>query len=248
MSLNYSSSLYRTIHAIEGDHFWFRARNSLISEVVTRFSPKRHEFCEIGCGTGIILRLLSHLGYPVTGMDINKEAIKFATRNAPEATYIHKSLLTYSLKAGKRFRLVGAFDVLEHIGEDVVFLRHCHRLLLPGGLLFLTAPAGMWLWDGFDSMAGHERRYQQGELLSKIRKAGFTVVWWNYWQMVTLPMYWLWRLIKTKAGKRAMIEYLSVPAKPINYVLYVLLRFEQLFLMNFHMPIGASMIIVAKKV
>jgi SAM-dependent methyltransferase len=261
MSLNYSSSFYQTISAVEGDHFWFRARSALIAQLVTRFSPKRQEFCEIGCGTGIILKVLSRLGYPVTGMDINKEAIRYASRQVPKATLIHKSLLTYSPPEGKRYPMVGAFDVLEHIGEDVVFLRHCHRLLAKGGLLFLTVPAGSWLWDGLDTAAGHKRRYEKNELLSKVQDAGFEIVWWNYWQVFTLPLYWVWRIMKTSekpsfvrhnkrtsAGKHAIADYLKVPQEPFNILLYLLLRFEQFFLMRIRMPIGASIIIAAQKV
>jgi SAM-dependent methyltransferase len=249
MSINYSSSFYKTINAVEGEHFWFRARNSLISTLVTRFSPKRQAFCEIGCGTGIILKLLSRLGYPVTGMDINKEAIMYASRQAPKATLIHKSLLTYVPKVGKRFHTLGAFDVLEHIGEDVVFLRHCHRMLLPGGLLYLTVPAGMWLWDGIDRVSGHKRRYGKDELSSKLNEAGFRIVWFNYWQVLTLPIYWLWRVMKVREHeeKRAIEDYLKVPPEPVNTILYYMLQLEQLFLMNIKMPIGASIIVVAQK-
>jgi SAM-dependent methyltransferase len=257
MSLNYSSSFYQTIHAVEGNHFWFRGRSRLIAKLVTRFSPKKQPFCEIGCGTGIILKVLSSLGYPVTGIDINKEAILYASRQAPRATFIHKSLLTYIPPKGKRFNALGAFDVLEHIGEDVVFLRHCHRLLVKGGLLYLTVPAGMWLWDGLDGVAGHRRRYDKDELLSKLGDAGFRIVWWNYWQVLTLPLYWAWRMLKAlplikaggkRRGSSAIADYLKVPPEPINMMLYYMLRLEHLFLMHIKMPIGASIIIVAQKV
>jgi SAM-dependent methyltransferase len=249
MSLNYSSAFYQSIHAVEGNHFWFRARSSLIATLVTRFSPKKQSFLEIGCGTGIILKLLSGLGYPVTGMDINTEAIRYASRQAPKAKLIHKSLLTYNPTGKKQFHLLGAFDVLEHIGEDVVFLRHCHRLLTKGGLLFLTVPAGMWLWDGLDSAAGHTRRYESDELLLKLKQSGFTSVWWNYWQVLTLPLYWLWRVVKVgeKQEKKAIADYLKVPIEPVNSFLYYVLRFEQEIIMRMKLSIGASIIVVAQK-
>jgi 2-polyprenyl-3-methyl-5-hydroxy-6-metoxy-1,4-benzoquinol methylase len=49
--------------------------------------------------------------------------------------------------------------VLEHIDDEQAFLREIRRCLAPGGRIYLSVPAGRWLWSDDDVQAGHFRRY-----------------------------------------------------------------------------------------
>ena len=75
---------------------------------------------------------------------------------------------------------IGAFDVVEHIEDDVGFLRHLHDLLEPGGMLYLTVPAYNFLWSEADILAGHHRRYTVCALKAKLRAAGIKVTFDTY--------------------------------------------------------------------
>ncbi len=248
MSATYSLSHYRAISDVQSGHFWFRARTAMITRLVHAFGPKnsRRSFLEVGCGTGIVLAAMRELGFRVTGLDVNQTALTYARVSCPGARLIRQSL--YSFASSQRFGAVGAFDVLEHQSQDVLFLKHCYDLLENGGTLFLTVPAGMWLWSHLDVLSGHKRRYEAGELGEKLERVGFHVQCINYWNVLTLPWYILFRSYTMRHKTDATMDaYLRKPNGFINSLLYYLLWLEQLFFLKFPFPCGATLVVCAKK-
>ncbi|MDE7312173.1 MAG: hypothetical protein K2N87_11245 [Eubacterium sp.] len=71
-------------------------------------------------------------------------------------------------------------DVLEHIEDDVGFLKLMRQKLVPGGKILLTVPAFQVLWSSEDEAAGHYRRYTARQAEEAALKAGFTVLYSNY--------------------------------------------------------------------
>jgi len=76
----------------------------------------------------------------------------------------------------ERFDLVCAFEVLEHIDDDVGALRQWLDRLRPGGSVLLTVPAYQRRYSAADRMVGHVRRYDPPLLAHRLREAGFTDV------------------------------------------------------------------------
>lgn len=70
---------------------------------------------------------------------------------------------------------VGAFDVVEHIENDLEFLQSMRACIKPGGRVFITVPAYKWLWSSEDVDAGHYRRYTPASLCRVMQNAGFQV-------------------------------------------------------------------------
>jgi SAM-dependent methyltransferase len=75
------------------------------------------------------------------------------------------------------FDLVCAFEVLEHIEQDVAALREWASLLAPGGHLLVSVPAWQHLFGPADEAAGHIRRYAPEELEGRLREAGLEPCW-----------------------------------------------------------------------
>ena len=65
-----------------------------------------------------------------------------------------------------------AFNVFEHIPDDVAALRALGEHLLPGGAIVLVVPAFPSAMSRFDRAIGHQRRYTRASLRSAIRGAG----------------------------------------------------------------------------
>ncbi len=248
MSATYSIFHYKVISKVELEHFWFRARNHMIITLVNAFVPKneRRSFLEVGCGTGIVLDTMNTLGFSVTGLDVNGTALDYAKAKCPDAHLIRQSL--YSYQTSRRFHAIGAFDVLEHQSNDTLFLKRCYELLEENGTLFLTVPAGAWLWSPLDVTSGHKRRYEREDLDDKLRKAGFHIVFSNYWSVLTLPWYILFRLYSVRKKSAGTIDgYLRIPERVFNTFLYYLLRLEQVFFLRYRFPFGATLVICVKK-
>lgn len=87
---------------------------------------------------------------------------------------------------------IGVFDVVEHIEDDLGFLRHVWDLLEPGGMLYLTFPAYNFLWSHEDVDSGHFRRYTVGGMNKKLAEAGLKPVFGTYiFGFLPLPVFCL---------------------------------------------------------
>ncbi|MEA2239362.1 MAG: hypothetical protein QOC81_4086 [Thermoanaerobaculia bacterium] len=73
------------------------------------------------------------------------------------------------------FDTVMCINVLEHTADDAAALRRVHQLLTPGGRVVIFVPAGKDLFGTLDRGIGHQRRYDQNELLAMLREAGFEI-------------------------------------------------------------------------
>ena len=78
------------------------------------------------------------------------------------------------LPSGKTFDLVLAFEVLEHIDDDIGSLRRIFDLTAAGGQFIMSVPAYQKKWQTADVYAGHFRRYERAELQQKLEDSGFT--------------------------------------------------------------------------
>jgi len=77
--------------------------------------------------------------------------------------------------ADQRFDLVLLLDVLEHIGDDLGFLRALVDRLREGGHVLISVPAWMSLFTRHDIGVIHHRRYRPGQLAQVIRDAGLEI-------------------------------------------------------------------------
>lgn len=154
----------------------YLCRRKLALELVRRVNPA--SALEIGFGSGDMLRSLAARGYAVTGIDQSATA-RAAAQGQP---FKVDDRSDEALAAdGARFGLVMAFEVLEHIEDDLGALRRWRSLVTDGGHLLLSVPAHMSKWGGNDEYAGHIRRYEKAELLRKLSEAGLEPVKiWSY--------------------------------------------------------------------
>jgi len=86
------------------------------------------------------------------------------------------------------FDLVGLFDVLEHLDDDVRALKSLREQLRPGGWLLLTVPAHTVLWSDYDVASGHRRRYSRPELMNRLFETGFEVQFCTEFMFALFPL------------------------------------------------------------
>lgn len=246
MSSTYPSTLYKTIASVDTDHFWFTSRNRMIAAFI-RSSIPHHvgmRFLEVGCGTGIVIQTLERMGFICTGLDVNAQALAYAKKRT-RGQLLRQSIFRY--KTTSRYDVVGAFDVLEHIGDDVKFLQIAHRLLSPRGYILLTVPAGMWLWSGTDTASGHQRRYEKAALRQKLERAGFRVQSIVYWNTLLLPLYTLWHRHSGTNRKDVVAAHLQRMPRALNTLLEWVFSIELLLFSPIRLPIGATLVVCAQK-
>ena len=100
---------------------------------------------------------------------------------------------TTALEALKPERVdtIVCLNVLEHIAPDEAVLRAYYDLLEPGGHAIVLVPAHPSLYGPCDAAIGHQRRYTQPELHTKMQNAGFEVVSMNEFNRLGVPGWWL---------------------------------------------------------
>ncbi len=129
---------------------------------------------DIGCGPGALLRDFADRGFHGAGLDRSAQALALGRHIHPEDGPI-------SLHATPRddwigaFGLVCAFEVLEHIEDDVDALREWRKYLSAGGRLMISVPAHPEMWSANDEWAGHVRRYERQQLVATLQAAGFAL-------------------------------------------------------------------------
>ncbi len=162
---------HAAFQAIRPTHFWFTSRRAALRDVVARLPiPAQSRTLEVGCGDGHLLPLLP--GRFRIGVDESVGDLRMATRQGVDAV-VAASGERLPFRGG--FALICAFDVIEHVLDDVGLLRECARLLDTDGRLVLTTPAGPELWSRLDDYAGHRRRYTRATLRGAIERAGLRV-------------------------------------------------------------------------
>ena len=118
---------------------------------------------EVGCGEGrgveTLLKYVSHY----TAVDKIKKAISELQQKFPDATFIQMDIPPLSGLAENTFDCVVSFQVIEHIKDDLLFLKEIHRVLKPGGTALLTTPNQRM---SLSRNPWHIREYLPDELLA----------------------------------------------------------------------------------
>lgn len=230
--------------SIEDRHWWFISRNKVIIESLERHNVISHDYLEIGCGTGFVTSAIRKQ-YPdarLTGAEYFEEGLFFAKKRLPSANFVQLDATKMSYK--NQFDLVAAFDVLEHISEDVTVLNKLHEALGESGKLVLTVPQHMWLWSEADVHAHHVRRYTKSELLSKVRNAGFSVEYLSSFVSLLLPLMSISRLLKRK---RSRTDEFTISQSANRFLSNVMTLELSLMRLGVKFRFGGSLILIASK-
>lgn len=140
----YESPALALIHD-EGFGFHARAAGDELLRRLRRAGLASGRIVDLGCGTGILSRILVDAGYDVLGIDQSAEMLKIARRTVSEAAFRRASFVDAELPPCVAVAAVGevlgyAFDRRARGGLKALF-RRVHGALDPGGL-FLFDLAG----------------------------------------------------------------------------------------------------------
>lgn len=190
---NYSVDGLHRFFKSEETHFWFVSRKRRIFSLFEKYISKKSKIIEIGAGTGNVTKELIKGGYQVSAGEIHFDGLRYAQSYGVENCYQFDLM---DPPFNEHFDVVGIFDVLEHIEDDHSALKNIQQILKQSGYLVLTVPAHQWLWNRYDAIEGHHRRYELKELKKSLKKAGFEVVQANYFFIFILPLLYLRRLLQ----------------------------------------------------
>ena len=185
------------MHKLEDEHWWYQGKKYLIETILDHTDIPHGQFLDIGCGTGIFLRILEKCGVAY-GLDISELALSYCQRDGCR-------LLVRAAGGGLPFKdnsfsLVTLLDMIEHVDNDAEVLREAYRICRPGGVVVVTVPAFSFLWGRHDDAHHHKRRYVRAQLRDIGISAGFTLEKLTYTNFFIFVPVLLRRIISRNAS------------------------------------------------
>lgn len=253
MKTDYSPDHFERLFKLEEKNFWFRSRNRIIKRLFSQYLPpsKTAKILEVGCGTGFVLYGLSEFkNYHLFGGELHVEGLRYARERLPHAEFIQLDFRKTPFH--NEFDAIGAFDVLEHVEEDILMMENVHKSLKPGELFFVSVPQHKWLWSNQDVAAYHKRRYTRKELILKLEQNHFSIEFATSFVFTLLPAMFLSRLFRKKKirnpdGMEYSFHELTLPSA-LNKLLEGFMKIDELLIRRgYSLPIGGSLIAVSRK-
>ncbi len=138
----------------------------------------RGHLLDIGCSTGDFLEVARE-HYDVEGLELSRWAVDVARSKALK---VHNCRLS-AIQEPERFDIITLWGVIEHFDEPRIEVEHVHRLLKPGGCVFL------WTGDIHSSTARllgrrwwwyqgqHIQMFSERSLVRLFEDRGFEKTW-----------------------------------------------------------------------
>lgn len=134
---------------------------------------KASTFLELGAGTGSLSQEFVDRSFGAILYDIGVKTLAgLHARFASQADRVRVIDSLDRVPAGSVGYLF-AFEVLEHIEDDVDALKEWTAKLQPGGLLLISVPAHARKYGPSDRRVGHVRRYEREQLQKLLVSAGY---------------------------------------------------------------------------
>ncbi|MFY8186827.1 MAG: class I SAM-dependent methyltransferase [Flavobacterium sp.] len=176
-SISYPEKGNDNFFKIEDESFWFNHRNNIIVEAIKSYSTEKVLF-DIGGGNGYVSKAMEESGIEVALVEPGINGCLNAQKRKLK-TIICSTLEDSEIKKNS-IPNIGLFDVVEHIEDDLNFLKNVNNFLKPGGFVFITVPAFNILWSKEDEDAGHYRRYTINTIKEVLEHSGLQVNYATY--------------------------------------------------------------------
>jgi SAM-dependent methyltransferase len=237
------------------DHYMNRASvlHTLheLSRSVTSNSPT---IIDIGCSSGYMLEALQREmpAARIAGADYVREPLQALASKLPGIPLLQFDLTKCPLPDAC-VDAVTLLNVLEHIERDDLALAHVRRILKPGGVAVIEVPAAPQLYDVYDQLLLHYRRYRMSELLKKIKQSGLEVVSRSHLGFFLYPAFWIVkkrgrRYLHKAADLQKTVVSRNITTAGSHPLMHSLMSFEARLRRHFKYPFGIRCLVTCRKI
>lgn len=137
----------------------------------------------------------------------------------------------------EKYDTVFALNVVEHIYDDTLALKNCHKLLSKNGHAVILVPSYQVLFNQFDKELGHYRRYTKSTLNNVFLKSNFQVTHKQHFNFVGILGWFVsGQILKKKEIPKGQMKLYNTLVPIIGLIDKVIFN-----------SVGLSTIIVGKK-
>jgi SAM-dependent methyltransferase len=233
----------------EATHFWFRGFRKFVAPVIAELTNGRPglRLVDCGCGTGHNLRLLRPHGTAV-GFDLSEAG---PARAQATGLIVLRGDVTRIPLGSASCDVATSFDVLQCVEADVDAVREMARIVRPGGAVVLTLAALEVLRGDHAEVWQEVRRYTPATARRLVEAAGLRPERVSFMFASLFPLMASVRLVQRvtrRFGRTVRADTdIAVPVGPVNVLLTALVSAEAALVRHVPMPIGSSLLVVARK-
>ena len=229
-------------------HFWYHGFRRFIPPALADTANGRTDLriIDCGCGVGQNMRLLEPHGH-VVGIELDSMA---AVAGREFGRPIARADITRIPFPDNAFDMAVSFDVLQVVEPDLAAVREMARIVRPGGCVLLTVAAFNMLAGDHAEVWNECRRYTPATARALVDSAGLRVERVSFMFATLFPL-----MLAVRTVQRVLRPFRArpshsdteVPWAPLNTALMRLLDGEAALSRYVPMPIGTSLIVVARK-
>jgi ubiquinone/menaquinone biosynthesis C-methylase UbiE len=232
----------------EASHFWFRGFRRFLAPVLAEIASGRPglRLIDCGAGTGHNLSLLRPHGR-VFAFDLAPTGL---TKARVSGRPLVRADITRIPFRSDTFDVTTSFDVLQCVRDDAGAIGEMTRVTKRGGTIVLTLAALEMLRGDHAEFWQEERRYTPATARALARQAGLEPVRVSFLFASVFPLMLgvraVQRLTRPFREPRADVD-ISMPAAPVNAALSAIVSGEAVLARRVRMPVGSSLLVVARK-
>jgi SAM-dependent methyltransferase len=233
----------------EDRHFWFRGlrRNARLLLQEALQGRRADRIVDCGSGTGRNLDWLAEFG---TAVGVERSAVGLRVGRAHRRRLVQASVTRLPF-GNATADITTSFDVLYCLDDESErqAVREMWRVLKPGGIALVNVAALDMLHGSHSALTMERRRYTPARLAALLTSAGFSIARITFTNMLTFPVTLAVRAADRLTGRVAVASDadLRIPPAPINALLSGAMAIDGGLLRFINLPIGTSLLCVARK-
>jgi SAM-dependent methyltransferase len=194
---------------IEDSLWWLLGRKTIIRKFLHRagLNQGNIKVMDVGCGSGGVFDVLTEFG-ELYGVEPSAILARRARARGLARDVFEGDIA--KLEITRHVDVITMFDVLEHIEDDVEFLKRIRNLVPEDHLILMSVPACQFLYGEHDSLLHHYRRYSRQTLSRCFSESGYEVINMSYFMFILFPLVLLERctdqIMKFLGRKRTKVN------------------------------------------
>jgi SAM-dependent methyltransferase len=237
------------------NHFIDVASRQYALAEVARCARPGAVILEIGVSSGFLLRdMLERLpGHLILGADYTRGTLEALALQLPGVPLVQFDLTRCPLPDAF-VDVAVLLNVLEHIGDHEEAIAQLFRIVRPGGAVIIEVPAASALFDVYDRVLMHHRRYDMPELVRLVRSVGFILERQSHLGFFLYPLFYLAKKLNQRrypVGAAVIEEKLVgdmiATTRKSNKLMGLIMSLERRLQSIVYLPRGIRCLITARR-